>query len=180
MTAPTTSSPAALHPTTATPAQLLFPDLDTEIEITRRALARVPEEHVDWKPHDKSMTVGLLASHVAELFGLAAAIVEADELDFAKHPYVPTPYGSTAENVARFEAGATRLRAAVDGMTWDDVGRMWRMGAGDRTFVQGEKGLLLRQFGLTHMAHHRAQLGVYLRLLGVPVPQSYGPTADEP
>ncbi|HYW06615.1 MAG TPA: DinB family protein [Longimicrobium sp.] len=162
-----------------TPARLLFSDLETEFASTRRVLAQVPEAHADFRPHPKSTPLGQLAAHLAELPRLAELVMTSDELDWTNATYVPTPFTTTAEVLASFDAESARMRTAIDAMTWEDVDSPWVMRAGDKIFVEGRKGPLVRAFGLSHMAHHRAQLGVYLRLLDIPVPSVYGPTADE-
>lgn len=167
-------------PTTDSPAQLLYPDLASELASTRRVLERVPEARADWQPHDKSFTLGRLASHVAELPNFGTLIMRTDELDFAKGAYTPLAFESTAQIVAEFDRRAGEMQQALHGATWEALGRRWVMRGGDVVYVEGVKSTLIRSFGLSHLTHHRAQLGVYLRLLGVAVPQVYGPTADEP
>ena len=166
-------------PTTHSPVQLLFPDLAHELATTRRVLERVPADRADWKPHAKSMSLGRLASHVAELPGFAGAIMGTDELDFAQGGYVPLPFESTAQVLAAYDERAGRMQALVADTDWDTLGREWVLRAGDRVILRSPKGALLRSFVLGHLAHHRGQLGVYLRLLDVAVPSVYGPTADE-
>lgn len=170
----TTSSPV-----TATPAQLLFADLAQEIAATRRVLERVPDGRTEWRPHDKSMTLGRLATHIAELPRFATTILSTDELDFGASGYTPVTLAMTAEIVALFDAESAKMRAAIDAMTWEAVGQRWVMRGGGQVWIDGQKGELMRTFGLSHIAHHRAQLGVYLRLLDVAVPGVYGPSADE-
>lgn len=166
-------------PATATPSQLMFADLPTEIRTTRRVLERVPADKADWTPHGKSMSLGRLAAHLAELPGFATAIMSADELDFAKGGYVPVPFESTEQVLGVFDERAARMQAVVDGADWDALARSWTLRSGDHVILSGQKGTLLRSLGLSHIAHHRGQLGVYLRLLDVAVPSVYGPTADE-
>jgi len=170
---------ASSGPTSATPAELLFGDLAAELATTRRILERVPDGKADWHPHEKSMTLGRLATHLAELPRFARTLLETEELDWATFEYVPRTLETTAERLALFDAESAAMRAAVEGMTWETVGSRWVMRAGDHVILQGPRGQLLRSIGLSHMVHHRAQLGVYLRLLGVPVPGVYGPSADE-
>ena len=173
----TTAAPAS--PATATPSQLMFADLPTEFATTRRLLARVPADKADWKPHAKSMSLGRLAAHVAELPGFAMAIVSADELDFAKGQYVPVPFDSTEQVLAVFDERSAKMQAVVDGADWEALAKSWTLRSGDHVILQGQKGTLLRSLGMSHIAHHRGQLAVYLRLLDVPLPSIYGPTADE-
>ena len=169
----------ATAPTAASPAQLLLPDLADELEITRRVLARVPADRADWVPHDKSMSLGRLAAHLAELPGFGIAILAGDGMDFAKGEYVPVRFESTEQALAVFDERAAAMRGAVEGAGWDDMGKTWTLRSGDHVILGGPKGVLLRTLAMSHIIHHRAQLGVYLRLLGVPVPRTYGPSADE-
>ena len=173
----TTQQPDAV--TALTPAQRLFPDLDGELAITRRTLERVPDDRLDWTPHEKSMTLGRLASHLAELPKLASIVVSTPELAFDPTTFKPMTFGSSAEMVAAFDQLADEMRTALNALTWEEMDRHWVMRVGDHVVVQGQKGVVLRQLGISHMTHHRAQLGVYLRLLDVGVPGTYGPSADE-
>jgi uncharacterized damage-inducible protein DinB len=169
----------ASAPTAVSPAQLLFPDLAQELATVRRTLERVPAERADWVPHEKSMSLGRLAAHLAELPGFGMAILGTDGMDFAKGEYVPVPFESTEQVLAVFDERAAAMRAAVEGAGWDAMGNSWTLRSGDHVILSGAKGVLLRTLGLSHIVHHRAQLGVYLRLLGVAVPSTYGPSADE-
>ena len=165
--------------TALTPAQRLFPDLDSELATTRRTLERVPDDRLDWTPHAKSMTLGRLASHVAELPKLASIVVSTPEFAFDPTKFKPMAFGSSAEMVATFDQLADEMRSGLHALSWEEMDRHWLMRVGDHVVLQGPKGAILRQLGLSHMTHHRAQLGVYLRLLDVPVPGTYGPSADE-
>jgi len=116
---------------------------------------------------------------VAGIPGLGVTIVETDELDrSARRPVSPPASG--ADLLARFDANAAKLRTALGGLDAATLGRTWTMRMGERVLVREAKRVLLRVMVLSHMVHHRAQLGVYYRLLNVPVPGVYGPTADEP
>ena len=173
----TTQLPDAV--TSLTPAQRLFPDLDAELATTRRTLERVPDDRLDWMPHAKSMTLGRLASHLAELPKLASIVASTPEFAFDPSKFKPMAFGSSAEMVAAFDQLAGELRTGLNALGWEEMDRQWTMRVGDHVVVQGPKAAVLRQLGLSHMTHHRAQLGVYLRLLDVAVPKVYGPSADE-
>jgi uncharacterized damage-inducible protein DinB len=159
--------------------QLLYEDLDREIASTRRMLERYPEGKGDWRPHEKSRPLDQLAGHVAGIFGLGVTILETDELDRSGRPGMPSA-GTPAELLEKFDANVARLRAALSKVDADALNRTWTMRMGERVLVQDAKRVLMRVMVLNHMVHHRAQLGVYYRLLDVPVPGVYGPTADEP
>lgn len=169
------SSPIA----NTTPAQLLFSDLPQEVAATRRVLAQVPDGHTDWRPHAKSMPLGRLATHVAELPRFPVMILTTDELDWATSDYKPITLSTTAEILALFDERAAAMQAALAAADWAALGKRWAMRMGSKVFIEGQKGALIRTVCLSHMVHHRAQLGVYLRLLGVAVPGVYGPSADE-
>jgi uncharacterized damage-inducible protein DinB len=162
-----------------TPAQLLFPDLDSEFASTRRMLANVPEGKSEYRPHDKSMTLGGLAAHLAELPSFGANILTTNELDFAKAPYKPRQFGSTRELLEEFDRNAAEFKSGIEASTWESLDERWTLRYGQRVFVEEQKAKLLRSITVSHIAHHRAQLGVYLRLLGLVVPGTYGPSADE-
>jgi uncharacterized damage-inducible protein DinB len=169
----TNGSPA----TAMSPRELLFPDLDQELATTRRMLERVPDGHEDWRPHEKSMTLGNLAGHLAQLPGFGSSIIAQDVFHGTGAP-IPTDK-TTAERLKTFDTEAARFRELVENMTWQQTDQIWKFMIGDRVGIEGKRAQLVRIAGLTHMAHHRAQLGVYLRVLNVPIPGSYGPSADE-
>lgn len=162
-----------------TPAALLFGDLEQEFATTRRMLERVPNGQDDWRPHEKSMPLDKLATHLAQLPGFAIMILTQDGFDVAGgRPQQPKPANS-AERIKLFETLSAQMRLLLEGMTWDQAMSPWTFRAGDRVIRQAPRAEILRAFVLTHSTHHRAQLGVYLRLLGIPIPGSYGPSADE-
>jgi uncharacterized damage-inducible protein DinB len=155
-------------------------ELQNEAKNSRKMLERVPAEKFSWKPHEKSMTLGRLATHVAELTNWTGVIVQHDELDFAKMDYKPPVVETNEELVQLFdknyEQGLKDLKNADD----KTLMGTWTMKNGETIFFTMPKMAVLRSFVFNHIIHHRAQLGVYLRLLDVPVPQTMGPTADEP
>ena len=165
----------------AAPASVLdtrFDDLDAEFANTRRLLQRFPAEHADWRPHEKSTTLGALASHVATLPRFAVFMTAGDSHDMTTSPRPRT--GRTAEElVALFDETSARARAALAGASPDQMGASWQLKAGPHVVLDDRRGRLLRQHLVSHAAHHRGQLTVYYRLLGVPVPGLYGPSADE-
>jgi uncharacterized damage-inducible protein DinB len=163
-------------------AQSLLPEFDEEMKHTRRALERVPEERFPWKPHDKSMTLGRLATLVAELPGWATNACERDELDLAP-PGAPPPrweaLPTLAAVLAKFDENAAQARAAISRMTDADFGKPWTLKMGGRALVTMPKLAVYRSSVMNHLIHHRGQLTVFLRLVGAPVPAIYGPSADE-
>jgi uncharacterized damage-inducible protein DinB len=163
---------------TATAAEL-YADLDLELNATRRVLERVPFEHWNWKPHEKSATLGRLAVHLAELPHFAEVIATTDEMDMASTPYSPTVVRSTEELLALFDKSAASMRRVVPELDEERLAGGWRLRMGDAIFLDAPRSLLLRQHGISHPVHHRAQLTVYLRLLNIAVPGVYGPSADE-
>ena len=174
----TTSSPSIAQGISQEPVTLLFSDLEGELKTTRRILERVPDGKEDWRPHDKSMTLGALSSHIAQLPSYGIMIMTTDEFDGSKMARFSA--ANTAERLKKFDEGSAELRRLFESLTWEDATAKWTFKFGDRIMVEGERAKLLRLMVLAHTAHHRAQLGVYLRLLDVPVPGTYGPSADEP
>lgn len=142
-------------------------------------LERVPAEHLDWQPHPKSMTLGRLAGHVAELPSWLNRILDADEFDLAANRSQPFVAADPAALLAFFDerlaAGRTTLGLAPD----EALQQPWIFRAGERVISQDSRYQMVRHWMLNHQIHHRGQLSVYLRLLDVPVPGMYGPSADE-
>ena len=148
------------------------------MKTTRRILERVPDGKEDWRPHEKSTTLGALASHIAQLPAYGIVILRTDEFDLLEMPgFNP---GNTAERLKKFDEVSSELRRLLESLNWDSALAKWKFKAGARVVVEAERAKLMRTMVIAHIAHHRAQLGVYLRLLGVPIPGSYGPSADEP
>ncbi|HWK10791.1 MAG TPA: DinB family protein [Vicinamibacterales bacterium] len=157
----------------------LLSELETEAAVTRRLLERVPEAHFTWKPHEKSSSLGQLALHVASLPQQLTEFVVGDRLDVATVDFrQPTPR-SHAELMAAFDAGLKTASSFL--ATLDDLraAGMWRLVAQGTDLLAAPRAAVIRTFMFNHLYHHRGQLLVYLRLLDVPVPSVYGPTADE-
>ncbi len=157
---------------------LLLPEFDQEMKVTRTLLERVPMKP-DFLPHPKSMTLGKLAAHVAELPGFGLTVLTTPQLDFAKSNFAPTPFESPAQLIKLMDDGAAKVRSTLASMPDDVWKQNWRLAFGDKTIFAGERFLAYREMFLNHLVHHRAQLGVYLRLNDVPLPSTYGPTADD-
>jgi len=163
-------------------ADLLLPEFDNEIAVTRRVLERVPDGRGEWKPHPKSFPLGHLAQLVARLPGWAALTMTRTELDLAPTSGPTFPGYSleaTATLLAEFDANAAAGREAIARATDADFAVPWSLKRAGATLLTQSRYHVLRSMTLNHLVHHRAQLGVYLRMLDVPVPQMYGPTADE-
>ena len=155
-------------------------DLTHELSTTRRVLERLPDEHFGWKPHEKSMSLGGLAAHITNLVFWQRGILESDAFDFASAPPRPQATPSSRDEILRaFDENAAALKAALEQTDEEALGRTWTLTRGEQVMMSRPKAAALRSMGLSHMIHHRGQLGVYLRLLDVPVPPMYGPTADE-
>ena len=159
--------------------ETLAAELQQEAKTTRRLLERVPEGSFDWKPHDKSMSLGRLAGHVAELPSLIVPALTQDELNFAAGAYQPFFPSSTAELLEKFDQNINAAVGLLSGQSDERLGEAWRLGSGEQTFFKGPRAAAVRVLALNHVVHHRGQLSVYLRLLDVPVPSIYGPAADE-
>lgn len=156
----------------------LLPELDQEIASTRRMLERVPNDRLDFRPHEKSYSLLELASHISNLPSWAPMTLTTTELDLDQSfdRKVPT---TTEEIVAELDRNAAEARTAIEKATPDDLGVPWTLRMGEQVFFTMPRAAVLRSFVLNHLIHHRAQLGVYLRLLDVPVPGMYGPSADD-
>lgn len=152
--------------------------LEEEAKTTRKMLERVPEDKFDWKPHEKSMTIRTLATHVAELPTWITMTLNTDELDFAKHPYKPVPINNTKELVSYFERSLEEGRSSLSKASEEQMELPWTLRNGETVYSTSPKEDVIRM-SLSQIIHHRAQLGVFLRLLNVPIPGSYGPSADE-
>jgi uncharacterized damage-inducible protein DinB len=163
-------------------AELLLPEFDNEIKVTRTVLERVPDDRGEFKPHPKSFPMGHLAQLVARLPGWVPMVTEKTELDIAPKdgPKAP-PYSmeKTATLLAEFDKNAAAGRAAIARASDDDLKVDWSFKTAGVTKMTTSRYMALRSTVLNHLVHHRAQLAMYLRLVDVPVPQMYGPTADE-
>jgi uncharacterized damage-inducible protein DinB len=160
-------------------SQALIAEIQMEAANTRKILNAVPLDKSDWKPHPKSMALGRLASHVAEIPGWVVNTMTADVLDFANFDYKPAKPTTNEELVAVLDKHVGEAIAALENSKDEDFGKMWTMRNGEKVYFTLPKAAVVRSFALSHQYHHRAQLGVYLRLLDIPVPGMYGPTADE-
>ena len=161
-------------------AETLLVDFDVEIANTRRTLERIPENDPQWKPAEKSMPIGRLAVHVARLPQFCTRILTSEELNFSKEKFPDLIFESTARLLTELERHAAEAKKELAGSSDEHLKREWQLLWGDRVIVKGQRMLLYRTMFLNHVVHHRAQLGVYLRLLNLPVPGIYGPSADEP
>ena len=160
----------------------LLPEFDHEMANTRKSLERVPEDKLDWKPHTKSMTLGHLAGHLAEIPTWGATTVNEGSFDIAPPDgpaHEPFKAKSVAEALERFDKNVADARAAIEGASDETLLRPWSLLHGGNTVFTLPRIAVLRSFVMSHSIHHRAQLGVYLRLNDVPVPSIYGPSADE-
>ena len=146
---------------------------------TRKLLERVPEEFIGWQPHPKSMTLGQLSSHLAEIPQWVKSIVTDEEMEFDPEQYVPTIYTTNAELLKTHDAAVEDAKKALDGMTDDQLNVIWRLKTPKQILCEMPRGVVLRTMVLNHAFHHRGQLTVYLRLKDVPLPALYGPSADE-
>jgi uncharacterized damage-inducible protein DinB len=159
-------------------SEALLPEFDQEMAKTRKTLERVPDKP-DFAPHAKSMPLGKLAPHVAELAGFGRTVLTTPELDFSAGSYKPLPFESAAQLVGVFDEGAAKVRQALIDTTDDTWKANWKLAYQGKAIFEGSRFLAYREMFLNHLVHHRAQLGVYLRLNDVPVPAIYGPSADE-
>ncbi|HEV2494336.1 MAG TPA: DinB family protein [Terriglobia bacterium] len=160
-------------------SEALLPEFDQEIAHTRKTLERVPVKP-DFCPHPKSMPLGKLAPHVAELAGFGLSVLTTPLVDFSTGNWKPLQFESAAQLVRVFDEGAAKVRQALVATPDDAWEANWKLLYQGQPLFDGSRFLAYREMFLNHLVHHRAQLGVYLRLNGVPVPAIYGPSADEP
>lgn len=157
----------------------LIAELKMEMASTRKILEQVPTDKATWKPHDKSMKLGNLAVHVAELPSWIAYILTAPELDLSKMDYKPVIATSTEQLVGQLDAAVAKAMEALENSKDEDYDEMWTLRNGSHVIFTLPKKVVLRSMAYSHHYHHRGQLSVYLRLLDVPIPGMYGPSADD-
>lgn len=155
-----------------------LPEFDHEFGETRKALEAVPEDKFDWKPHDKSFSLHELSGHLAEIPQWVPVTLNQDGFDIDA-PYERFVPGNKQEMLDHFDQGVAEARSIIEGTSGDTLMEMWRMTKGGEVEMEMPKVAVLRSFIMNHNVHHRAQLGVYLRMLDVPVPGHYGPSADD-
>lgn len=159
--------------------QLIIGDAMYELATTRRILERLPDEHMAWRPHDKSMTLGGLATHLINLLNWQVAIFQHTEFDLSTVPLRREALESRSDILVEFDANVDKIDKLLADCDEKTLGEEWTLRHGEQIIRREPRALAFRTFGLSHMIHHRAQLGVYLRLLNIPVPGMYGPSADE-
>jgi len=160
--------------------EAMLGELQNEAASTRKMLELIPDDKLTWTPHEKSMTLGTLASHIAEIPTWVNATIEKDELDFATSDYKPFIPTSAEELVERFDKNMSAAVESLKNTSNETLMKNWKLRSGEDIYFDMPKIQVLRGFVLNHNVHHRGQLSVYLRLNDVPLPSVYGPTADEP
>lgn len=162
-----------------TMSQTMLPEFDQEMKLTRKALERVPDEKFDWKPHEKSMTLGRLAGHLAELSGFGELVIQTDGLDLDNMGARPAAPTNRAQVLEAFDKNVAKTREAIVGATDDHLRVIWHLIYKQKKIFEAPRAAAFRAMAMNHMIHHRGQLTVYLRLNDIPVPSIYGPSADE-
>src|SRR5262245_54116946 len=160
--------------------EIAFCDVERELATTRRVLERVPEEHFDWKPHEKSMSLQQLAGHVATMPIWCVLTLEQDGLNFASPPNIPRDFSSREALLKTFDDHAAEFREALKRLDDGSLHQTWILRNGEQVMYEAPRSYVLRVLSVNHMVHHRGQLCLYLRLLNVPVPAVYFNSADEP
>jgi uncharacterized damage-inducible protein DinB len=150
-----------------------------ETRATRRYLERLPDERLEWRPHEKSFTAGGLASHIVQCVRWTSSIFDSDEYDLDPAIFKPYRAASTTELIETFDRDVERGTRLLASLTEDALAAPWRLKVKGAVRFERPKDIVFRDFTLSHLIHHRGQLSVYLRLMNVPVPGAYGPTADE-
>jgi uncharacterized damage-inducible protein DinB len=164
-------------------SSILLPEFEHEMANTRKILERVPEDKVNWKPHEKSMTLGRLAGHVAALSNWAVHTLKLPSLDIKPREdgsYESLTMTSRQQVLEEFDRSVAEAKAALQGASDEDMAQVWTLSSQGKTFLSMPRAAVLRNVVMNHMIHHRGQLSVYLRLNDVPVPGMYGPSGDEP
>ena len=160
-------------------AQRMLSEFEKQAPVTRRFLERLPEDKLMWKPHEKSMTAGQLALHLGMVPGGVVRLVQNNPAQFAANRNVPQP-GGVGEILAALDASVATVREVLSGFDDAAMEENWTLRLGDQALFTQPRGEFLRDVMLSHWYQHRGQFSVYLRLLNVPVPASWGPSADEP
>lgn len=163
----------------STISEILLVDFDHEVAGTRRLLERIPENDPQWKPHEKSMPIGRLALHVARLPQLCTRILTTDEMNLNTEKFPDIIFESTAHLLSELDRTSQETKSALTSSSDEHLRKEWQFILNGRPVVKAPRMTLYRSMFLNHLVHHRAQLGVYLRLLNIPVPALYGPSADE-
>jgi uncharacterized damage-inducible protein DinB len=161
----------------------LLPEFDHEMATTRKFLERVPDDRLGWKPHQKSFTIGQLGTHLSNIPSWIVDTLKKTELDIApvgQPPYRETEKRSRQEMLDAFDKNVAAGRQSLAGASDETLLKPWSLLAGGKPIMTMPRIAVLRSFIMSHVIHHRAQMGVYLRLCDIPVPSAYGPTADEP
>ncbi|KXK39862.1 MAG: hypothetical protein J5I52_05845 [Saprospiraceae bacterium] len=159
--------------------QSFISEIKHEANNTRKLLQLVPEEHFDYKPHEKSMSLKSLAKHIALLHSWPGLIATTSELDLASNDMPRPSVHNTDELVASFDAALKDSLGNLANVNDSDLDAMWTLKSGGHVLLQMPRAVFIRSMALNHAVHHRAQLGVYLRLLNIPIPGMYGPSADD-
>ena len=160
-------------------SESLLADFNAEVAATRRIFEALPEDRWTYKPHEKSFDLAGLAGHIAESPAWAASVLEGDFDVTNLGDWKPFQPATKAEVLERFDREVTDFCERFAGLEDGFLEETWTMRAGDQVMMESSRHAAARSFGIHHMIHHRAQLGVYLRMTGTPVPSTYGPTADE-
>ncbi|MFQ5824341.1 MAG: DinB family protein [bacterium] len=157
----------------------ILAELEQEAKPTRKMLELIPEDKLKWKPQEKSMTLGRLAAHITEIPGWVDAFVDQDELVLGAVEYEPPTATRVSETLETFDKNLAHAIEKLKPMSDDQLAANWRLKKGDEVIHEIPRIAVIRTWLLSHIIHHRGQLSVYLRLNDVPLPQVYGPTADE-
>jgi uncharacterized damage-inducible protein DinB len=159
-------------------SETLLPEFDHEMTSTRKILDCVPEEKFAWKPHEKSMTMGRLASHIAEMAYWATVTIKEDKLELTPE-MKPFHAATKAELMSQFDSNIATAREAIAGATDEHLGKVWSLIYNGHPVLSMPRAAVLRNMVMSHVIHHRGQLSVYLRLNDIAIPGMYGPSADE-
>ena len=160
-------------------AQSLLPEFDHEMATTRRTLERIPEDKLSYQPDPKSMTLGRLAGHITEMAAWGGVTVQTDSINLDTGDYKPLEATSRQQVLGEFDKNVAASRAALEKVSDAELMKPWSLILGGKPMLTMPKVAVIRTMMMNHIIHHRAQLTVYFRLTGVPVPSIYGPSADE-